>query len=115
MRSTYMYADGVCARFFGWRQNVMGHARRGGTSPACISAEIARAWARAWGSAGQSFASGDFSARYSRIASDSQTWTSPSASAGTLSAREIAPTVPFDFGAFNQITRFADAKPATLI
>ncbi len=45
---------------------------------------MARACARAAGSDGQSLAAGNFSARYSRIASDSQTCTSPSTSTGTL-------------------------------
>ena len=55
--------------------------------PECISAEIERACARRARSSGHSPASGNRSARYSMIASESQIVTSPSIRAGTLPAR----------------------------
>ena len=61
------------SRLAGGRHMFMPHCWRSGTKPACISVEIARACARAAGSDGQSCAAGNFSARYSRIASDSHT------------------------------------------
>ena len=93
----------------------IGHSRRSGTNPACISDAIARAWARAAGSAGQSFAAGNFSARYSRIASDSQTLTSPSISTGTLPVPECGATCALKSGALSEITISSNAMPAAFI
>ena len=61
---------------------------RNATKPACISAETARATARACRSSGHSRASGIASARYSRMAINSQTVVSPWCSTGTLPAGE---------------------------
>jgi hypothetical protein len=88
---------------------------RSGTKPACISAAIARASARGAGSAGQRRASGYFSARYSRIASDSQTCTLPSASAGTLPVPEILVTRDLKSLASSEITSSSKAMPATFM
>ena len=61
----------------------IGILRRSSVKPACISAEIARAMARASGSLGHSLASGKSSARYSAIASVSQMLSSPWRNTGT--------------------------------
>ena len=61
----------------------IGILRRSSVKPACISAEIARAMARASGSLGHSLASGKSSARVSMIASVSQTVRSPWSNTGT--------------------------------
>src|SRR4030095_12988030 len=57
---------------------------RSGAKPECISGLIERALARCALSAGQSCRSGWHSARYSEIASESQTVTAPASSTGTL-------------------------------
>ena len=93
----------------------IGQARRSGTKPACISDEIARACARAAGSAGQSCAAGKRSARYSRIASDSQTWMPLSSSAGTLPVPEIFDTRGLKSAASSEITTSSKAMPATFM
>ena len=93
----------------------IGQARRSGTKPACISDEIARARARAAGSAGHSRAAGNRSARYSRIASDSQTWMPLSSSAGTLPVPEIFDTRDLKSGASSEITTSSKAMPATFM
>ena len=62
----------------------IGQALRSAAKPLCISAQMLRARARALASAGQSCLSGNFSARYSAIASVSHTARSASTSAGTL-------------------------------
>ena len=62
----------------------IGMLARSSTKPACISAEIERAWARAATAAGHRPASGLRSFRYSAIASDSHTARPRCASAGTL-------------------------------
>ena len=49
------------------------------------------------------------------MASDSQTWVSPSASAGTLPAAEIACTRCLKSGASSEITCSAKAMPATFM
>ena len=66
---------------------LSGQWLRSAPKPACISAQTLRARARAFGSAGHRPACGNFSARYSAIASVSQT-TKPSSSisTGTLPA-----------------------------
>jgi hypothetical protein len=65
---------------------------------------MARAIARAALSVGQSRACGNFSARYSRIASDSQTRISPSIKTGTLPLPDADPTTCLKSGAFSEIT-----------
>src|SRR5216683_5768056 len=57
---------------------------RSAGKPECISAQTDRAVARATDSAGQPRVPGCASARYSRIASESQTRVSPSISTGTF-------------------------------
>ena len=69
---------------------------RKAAKPACISAETERASARAAASSGQSPAAGKVSARYSMIASESQTTRSPCLSTGTLPAGECARRAAFD-------------------
>jgi len=70
---------------------------RNAGKPECISAQTDRAVARATGSAGHPWTPGCASARYSRIASESQTQVSPSISTGTfpdgeyLSSRSLEP------------------------
>ncbi len=61
---------------------------RSAEKPECISHAIDRAHARATGSDGHM--PGCRSARYSEIASESHTWTSPSCSAGTSAVGENA-------------------------
>jgi hypothetical protein len=61
---------------------------RSAEKPACISAASERASARAGFCLGQIGRPGNDSARYSTIASDSQTTTSPSTSAGHLPVGE---------------------------
>ena len=95
------------------RRMFMGKCRRSGTKPACISAAIARAYARAAGDCGHSFAAGNFSARYSTIASDSHTWTSASASTGTLPLPETAPTRVLKSTASSETTSSSNGMPAT--
>ena len=107
--------DAASVRFWTGRHIFIGKARRIGTKPACISEEIARAWARAAAGAGHNFAAGNFSARYSRIASDSQTRTSPSASAGTFPAGETFATICLKCGSLSEITCSANGMPATIM
>src|SRR6516225_2014859 len=83
MRATSLAAPASRARNFSGRAMFIGRWRRSETNPACISDAIARACARAAGCAGHNPAAGNFSARYSRIASDSHTHMSPSPSTGT--------------------------------
>src|SRR6266571_5286289 len=70
---------------------------RNAGKPECISAQTDRAVARATASAGHPRTLGCVSARYSRIASESQTQVSPSISTGTfpdgeyLSSRSLEP------------------------
>ncbi len=66
----------------------IGMCARSAWKPACISAAIERACARAAGAAGHSPAAGRTSARYSMIASESQITRSPCLSVGTLPAGE---------------------------
>ena len=93
----------------------IGNSRRSGWKPACISAEIARACARACASRGHRLASGNFSARYSRIASDSQTRVSPSISTGTFPAPLKAVRRDLKSGASSGITVSSNAIRATFI
>ncbi len=65
-----------------WR-NFTEQSLRKLEKPACISELIDRASARAAGSWGQRPGLGNFSARYSQMASDSQMVSAPSISAGT--------------------------------
>ena len=62
---------------------MLSRTPRNDWKPECISLAAARVRARKAGSAGHSFASGNFSARYSQIASESHTVKSPSFKAGT--------------------------------
>jgi hypothetical protein len=83
--------------------------------PACISAETARATARASRCRGQRRASGNTSATYSRIAIDSQTTSSPWRSAGTLppgECRAISATVA---SWRSGMTNSSNATPAIFI
>ncbi len=74
-----------------WRNDrSIGHSPRSEAKLECISAAAARPSARAAGSAGQSRASGNFSARYSQMAIESHTATSPSFSTGALPLGEPA-------------------------
>ena len=68
-----------------WAINALGHPLRGRVYGPEL---MARACARAAASSGHSRAAGNFSARYSRIASDSHTGISPSISTGTLPTGE---------------------------
>ena len=93
----------------------IGQARRSAVKSACISDEMVRAWARAAASSGQSLAAGNVSARYSRIASDSQTWTSPWTSVGTLPVPEIFAMRDLKSSALSEITTSSKAMPATFM
>ena len=62
----------------------IGQCVRRAVKPACISAQMLRARARAAGSAGQRCLSGKRSARVSAMARESQTARPPSTSTGTL-------------------------------
>src|SRR6476620_2419078 len=75
-------SDSAMARI--GRCRFMPHSLRSAAKPECISAEIERAWARLAVLCGHSFFCGNFSARYSRIESESQIVISPSIKAGTL-------------------------------
>ena len=70
MRATSAAAPSSSARALTGRATFIGRCRRSGIKPACISEAMARAWARAADSCGHRPAAGNFSARYSRIASD---------------------------------------------
>jgi len=76
---------------------------------------MARACARPAGSVGHNRALGNFSARYSRIASDSQTCTSPSASAGTLPVPEIVVTRALKSLASSEMSSSSNGMPATFM
>src|SRR5438067_8524175 len=93
----------------------MGKCRRNGTKPACISAAMARAYARAGGDWGHSFAAGNFSARYSRIASDSQMRASASASTGTFPLPEKGLTRVLKSVASSEMTSSANGIFATFM
>ena len=69
------------------------HSLRSTPKPECISAAAQRAQARASGSAGQTPACR--SARYSTIASESQTTVPPSSRQGTLPVGENARNLPW--------------------
>src|SRR4029078_7171409 len=103
------------SRLAGGRHMFIGQALRSGTKPACISDEIARASARATASVGDSFAAGNFSARYSRIASDSHTRISPSIKVGTLPVPDTALSRALKSGASSEITYSSHASPAPFI
>src|SRR3954471_8521122 len=72
IRAMSAFASSVRSRLAGGRHMFIPHWLRNAANPACISDEIARACARAAASEGQRWALGNFSAAYSRIASDSQ-------------------------------------------
>src|SRR5262249_12707122 len=93
----------------------IGMCRRSGKKPACISLHITRAIARATLSAGQRPTRGNFSARYSRIASDSQTHTSPSISTGTLPVPDTEPTTCLKLGSSSEITVSSNGILTTFI
>ena len=76
----------------------IGIASRRALNPAWSSAQIERARARAAPSAGQTPRSGNVSATYSTIASESQTTTSPSISTGTWPTGEYLPTRALNAG-----------------
>src|SRR6266704_3389532 len=69
---------------------------RSAGKPECISAQTYRAVARAPGSGGQPRVAGCVSARYSRIARESQTQVSPSISTGTFPDGEYLSSRSFE-------------------
>ena len=77
----------------------------------CISFETERAIARADGSFGQRFASGNFSARYSQIASDSQIVSSSSFRVGTKPLGECLKISARVSGRSSGITISSNAAP----
>src|SRR5262245_56576917 len=81
-------------------------------NPECISAESERAFARSAGSAGQSLRF--FSARYSRIASESHTVVLPSTSTGTFPAEENSRIASFETAPYKGIRFSSNSKPNTL-
>jgi hypothetical protein len=105
----------VSARFLTGRHMFIGMCRRSGTKPACISLDMTRAIARAALSVGQSRACGNFSARYSRIASDSHTRISPSMRTGTFALPDADPTTCLKLGASSEITVSSNGMFATFI
>ncbi len=84
MRLTSSCTSGVTPRLGNDERTFIGRWLRSAEKPECISALTARAMARAVPSAGQSFASGNISARYSQMARLSHTVRSLCFSAGTL-------------------------------
>src|SRR5258708_4884455 len=88
MRASSAATSGVLARPGISRRTFIGIWLRTLVNPECISALTLRAWARAAASGGQSCFFGCFSARYSQIASESQTVRLSSCSTGTLPAAE---------------------------
>src|SRR4029079_984542 len=115
MRAALALTSAARSRLAGGRHMFIGQALRSGTKPACISDEIARASARAAGSAGHSFAAGNFSARYSRIASDSHTRISPSIKVGTLPVPDTALSRALKSGASSEITSSSKGMVAAFI
>ena len=71
IRAISAKAPGVCPAPAALRNRLIGMAMRNSRNPACISAAIDRAWARASGAEGHNC--GAISAQYSQIASDSHT------------------------------------------
>ena len=88
-------------------------ARRA-AKPACISAAIERAMARASASAGHRAACGHSSARYSMIASESQTTRSPCTSTGTLPAGEWASRAAREPGSDRRTSSVSKSMPLWL-
>jgi hypothetical protein len=76
---------------------------RSAAKPECISAETERAFALNARSVGHSFAAGAISARYSQMASESQTRTAPSVSAGTRPDGECGAIFAFVSGSSSVI------------
>ena len=76
---------------------------------------LARACARALASCGHSNARGNASLRYSRIASDSQTCTSPSISTGTRPAGVTWASRVLNSGVCSGITSSSNGMPATVM
>ncbi len=83
MRAMSSSTAGVVGSFASFRRTFMGIAVRRAAKLECISALTARAMARDARSAGHIFASGKSSARYSPMADDSHTTSSPCFNAGT--------------------------------
>ena len=81
--------------------------------PECISAEIERARARSAASAGHS--AGLRSARYSRMASESQTCRSPSTRQGTLPAGEYRSSSRLDSGRYSGMRSSRNSMPSAFI
>src|SRR5262249_42436463 len=114
-RLTLASTSDISSSFFTGRHMFIGMCRRSGKKPACISLHITRAIARATLSAGQRPTRGNFSARYSRIASDSQTHTSPSISTGTLPVPDTEPTTCLKLGSSSEITVSSNGILTTFI
>jgi len=81
----------------------------------CISALIERARARAVASRGQSPRSGNVSARYSSMASESHTVTVPSFSAGNLPVGECSRTCRLESGWYKAMRCSTNGMPACFI
>ena len=86
-------------------------APRSAVKPACISAEIERAVARASASAGHRPASGRSSARYSTIASESQIARPSCFSTGTLPAGECASSAACEPGSDRRTSTVSKSMP----
>jgi hypothetical protein len=83
-RSISAWSCGPCVTGAGLRRQFIGISLRSVANPECISALIARAWARCARSNGQPRIDGQRSAAYSQIASESHTVVAPSRRMGTL-------------------------------
>ena len=88
--------------------------RKGGNRHAFPQRLRAR-WRARPASRGHNPAAGNFSARYSRIASESQTCVSPSIRTGTLPAPLMASSRFLKSGALSEISVSSNAIPATFI
>ncbi len=84
---------------------------RSAGKPECISAQTDRAVARATESAGQPRVPGCASARYSRIASESQTHVSPSISTGTFPEGEYLSSRSFELAWYRGTQTSSKAIP----
>ena len=96
----------------------IGHALRSAPKPECISAQMLRARARDLASAGHSACCGNFSARYSQIASESHTAKPSSTSTGTfpvgLSERRLSLNVDSGPNESKRTMTSSNAIPACL-
>ena len=97
-----------------WALMFIGNEPRREPKPECISPQIARQWARAFTSAGNSPALGLISLRYSAIARVSHTLTVLCCSEGTSMLDESSSISAFMAGSSGEITSSVNSRPASL-